>query len=1166
MAVLRIFMLGPFRVLRDEEPIPPSAWRSQQTRTILKVLVARRGYVVPADQLLEILWPDGDPHTARRRLHVRISQLRHALDPDGLSAYILTAKGGYIFNPEADCWLDTVEFEARAEWGRRCQEGGSLAEAITTYETACALYCGNFLQEDLYEDWTFADRERLRERFLTVLTELAECYAQQGRYRRAIARCHQVLATDPCREAVYVRLMLYHYYAGEQAQALHTYERCRQVLADELGVEPLAQTTALCEQIRQRQVLPIDDTVRYPEPVYEERLFEVPYSLGRTPFVGRDGEYAWLVSHVEEAIAGRGGVAVVAGEAGLGKTRLVQEVVDYACRRGVITLEGRCFELGSTLSYQPFIQTLRDYLPTADAQHLRQIPSVWLAEVARLLPELSEVFPDVPPNVRLPPEHQKSRLFEGVAQFIVHISQEQPLVIFLDDLHWADRSTLELLHYVARRIATEKVLVIGTFRSEEVGEDHPLAGLLRGMSREQKLIRLDLPLLSEEAVTELIAQMSHSSAGGRLFSRRIYRETEGNPLFIVAILQNLFEEGVLYVNEEGEWSTDYDASTVDYAELMIPPTIREVIEARLARLDEESRRLLAMASVVGQEFDPDCLRVASSRTEEELFGTLDGLLRRRLIQEESGGRGYRFDHPKVREVAYVGLDAPQRAALHRRVGEALLRLRGKDPAASAELAYHYHQGGHLAEAVRFAIRAGEHALRLYAGQEAASHFENALKWTEEADVTLDEKELALIHFNWGEALRRSGRFDEAMVHYTQALPLAQRELKQSIALQMCSVAAIQGGSVAQFSHLVPELEQELAEAGDTWALVSLRWTQGYLAAYQGEATHAWECFAASLRMARRLVARGDEPPGQLEARAYIGLARCHELWADWRCTIRYAKKALTIYTAVNDLSGIGASHTMLGAAHYGLGEWDEALRHLDYCYNLAADAGDLRTQGDVLYWAGLIYLEWGDWATVEDHAQRILTAAESTGDLLRLAFGQSLLARLSMRRGAPDEAIPVLQSHEQMARAADAGVFAAQAVRHLAEAHLLAGDPQAALVTACEGIELTRQCGLKREQGGSLRILGESLAQSGKFAKVECHLLHAEGLAQRIGCRYDLAQARRSLGVLRQKQGLAQKAKESLEAALAAFSDLGARYDMAVTQRLLSDCTSHTVERHADDQ
>ncbi len=201
MATLHVRLLGRFSLLVARQPLAGREWRSQQVRTILKVLLLRRGSPVPAEQLLELLWPDGDPQATRRRLHVRISQLRRALDRDAPSAYVLSVQGGYAFNPQADCWLDTAEFERQAALGDLCRARGALAEAVEAYESARALYRGDLLEEDLYEDWAAAERERLRGQFLALLMELAECYAQEGRYRHAIDSCRQVLAIDPCHEA-----------------------------------------------------------------------------------------------------------------------------------------------------------------------------------------------------------------------------------------------------------------------------------------------------------------------------------------------------------------------------------------------------------------------------------------------------------------------------------------------------------------------------------------------------------------------------------------------------------------------------------------------------------------------------------------------------------------------------------------------------------------------------------------------------------------------------------------------------------------------------------------------------------------------------------------------------------------------------------------------------
>ena len=245
---LSIHLLGAFEIFREGQPLPNSAWHSQQTRAICKILLARRGQVVTSDQIIDILWPADDPDSARRRLHVRISQLRRALGSG--KACLQTVDGGYRFQPDETCWLDVDEFQTQILEGSRYQDAGQQPQAIRAFEQARQLYCGDFLAEDIYADWAFAEREHYRERFLTLLTELAESYAQQGRYRLALARTRDALARDPLRESLYVRLMLYHYYAGERPQALRAFERCRAVLAAELDVPPLETTIQLAKQIR----------------------------------------------------------------------------------------------------------------------------------------------------------------------------------------------------------------------------------------------------------------------------------------------------------------------------------------------------------------------------------------------------------------------------------------------------------------------------------------------------------------------------------------------------------------------------------------------------------------------------------------------------------------------------------------------------------------------------------------------------------------------------------------------------------------------------------------------------------------------------------------------------------------------------------------------------
>ena len=347
--------------------ISSAAWRSRQGRILLKVLLLRRRHVVTSDQLLDVLWPDEDPEVTRPRLHVRISQLRRMLDPQQPQAHIQSVDGGgYILDTHSAWWVDVDAFEDASEQGRRAYEAGELPTAIGAYEEALRLYRGDLLEEDRYAEWAFAERERLLERYLTLLTELAEAYAQQGRYRRAISLYRSALERDPYRETLIVRLMLAHAYAGDSVQALRIYDRCRRRLGEEMGVEPLPSTQALAEQIRTGSLCTSEGAPAYPAPAYQGRLFEIPYSLAQMPFMGRSREYAWLVARRQEA---RPGMVLIEGEAGVGKTRLVEEALGFSAGRGARVLRVRPVLEGTAAPYESLVQALRP-LWTPDAPGL----------------------------------------------------------------------------------------------------------------------------------------------------------------------------------------------------------------------------------------------------------------------------------------------------------------------------------------------------------------------------------------------------------------------------------------------------------------------------------------------------------------------------------------------------------------------------------------------------------------------------------------------------------------------------------------------------------------------------------------------------------------------------------------------------------------------------
>ncbi|MBG0787980.1 MAG: AAA family ATPase, partial [Anaerolineaceae bacterium] len=456
---LRIHLFGHFEISVSGRGLSAQDWQSQQTQTIGKVLIANRGKVVTGEQLIEILWPEEPVETARRRLHVRISQLRSLLlDKKSL---IQTVHGGYLFLPDETCWLDVEQFQAHLTEGARLQEQGHQVEAIGVLEQARELYRGDLLAEDLYADWTYHQREALRETFITLLIELSECYAQQGRYRLAIARTRQALAKDPLRETIYARLMLYHYYAGERNQSLRVFEQCRQMLTEELGVDPLRSTVDLYKKIQEGNLWKADEGLRYPPPIYEGRLFEVPYALTEIPLVGRDREYAWLVSQWQDLDKH---IILLEGEAGIGKSRLVNRFTEYVHEQSIRTLKVQL----PPSEHRPtaaIVSALQELLTESVVHKLH--PDT-LAALAILIPKIHDRVDGIAELTPLLPNGEQQRLKQAINDLSA-VCAGMPTLIIVDDAQRLSSAAVDLLAQLGK---TFRVLL--SYRSEDTPPDHPL--------------------------------------------------------------------------------------------------------------------------------------------------------------------------------------------------------------------------------------------------------------------------------------------------------------------------------------------------------------------------------------------------------------------------------------------------------------------------------------------------------------------------------------------------------------------------------------------------------------------------------------------------------------------------------------------------------------------
>jgi DNA-binding NarL/FixJ family response regulator len=485
-----------------------------------------------------------------------------------------------------------------------------------------------------------------------------------------------------------------------------------------------------------------------------------------TPFVGREGELAALAADLDAALAGRGGVVLLAGEPGIGKTRLAEELAAQATACGALVLWGRCWEGEGAPAFWPWVQVVRAYVQAADPATLRREMGAGAADIAQLVTALRERLPDLPSPPPTEPEAARFRLFDSLASFLRAAAARRPLLLVLDDLHWADAPSLALLRFLGRELEDAGLLVVGIYRDVEVERGHPLLGTLADLTRGQRRRRLLLGGLDQQEVASFVAAVVGVAPAAEL-AAALHRETDGNPFFVTEVVRLLATQGRL---GGGAGSPLLAAG--------LPEGVKAVVAQRLGRLSDDCRRVLEVAAVLGRDFQLRALQPASDLDAERLLGLLEEAEKARIVAEVPGGLGrWRFAHALVREVLYEGLSAARRVRLHGRVGEALEAVHAADPGPHlAELAHHYlaaAPGGQVARAVRAATLAGRRALELLAWEQAAGLFERALATLELAERP-DQQQRCELLLDLGEARMAASDVPAARAAYQQVGELARR--------------------------------------------------------------------------------------------------------------------------------------------------------------------------------------------------------------------------------------------------------------------------------------------------------------------------------------------------------------------------------------------------------
>jgi class 3 adenylate cyclase len=463
------------------------------------------------------------------------------------------------------------------------------------------------------------------------------------------------------------------------------------------------------------------------EVVYERN--DPAAMLNRTPFVGRGAQLERLSARLADASAGRGSVVMLRGEAGIGKSRMLEEFADHARQRGAIVMRGACYDGDWRPSFGPLAEAIVDYSRRAPGEFAAAVGKRGRV-IARIAPGLESDDHAAPEPLSVDKEEERFRLFDAVAQFLIAVSQRAPLVLVLDDLHWADRSTVALLSHVAHFVTTESILLIGAYRDGEVDRKHPLSAALASLSRMRNFESLTLKGLEGPELADLLEMIADHNAPDQLV-KAIGEATDGNPLFIREVLLHLLEEGKILRDGQG-WTSRFSVDQLD-----LPEGVRQVIGQRLMRLSEEANRLLAVGAAFNGAFSFDVAASVAELEESAALSAIDEALDAQLVRPGANPETFDFTHAMVRHTLYAELNPPRRARLHRKIAEEMERAWGERAEEhAAEVAYQFWRGAKLAGAERgtdYAIAAANNAEAVCAHDEVVAFLRIAIELLPRSD-------------------------------------------------------------------------------------------------------------------------------------------------------------------------------------------------------------------------------------------------------------------------------------------------------------------------------------------------------------------------------------------------------------------------------------------------
>jgi DNA-binding SARP family transcriptional activator/predicted ATPase len=1101
-------ILGPLEASDDTGPVNLTGGKQQ---ALLALLLLHAGRVVPMDRLVDDLWGDAVPETAPKMVQIFVSQLRKQLPADLLR----TRAPGYLVDLRGHS-LDLLRFESLMQEGREALAQGRADAAATGFRAALALWRGPALGE-FVEPFAVLESSRLEERRLACLEERIEADLALGRHADLVGELDALVQRNPHRERLRTQLMLALYRSGRHAEALECFQTFRRMLADELGIDPPVRLKELERRMLQQDpsldlAAPSSGTVRRPA---GGTVATVPPPS--TAPHGRRRELDHLARWLEQALAGERQLAFVTGDAGIGKTTIVESFLAQSVGHAAIA-RGQCVEhRGAGEPYLPILEAL-GRLCREDREALvpllaRQAP-MWLAQMPWLLEddELEAVQ-----RRMIGASH--TRMLREMLETLDAISRATPLVLALEDLHWSDSSTIDLLGALARRSEPARLLVLGTFRrADAVAQQHPIHRLVqslrgRGLCGEIAVGPLD-PNAVEHYATERLGAGPAGEVAGVLHER-----TGGHPLFVTTLLDSWVEQGLL-----GERPPDLGRLASG-----VPRTVRQLIEQTLEQLDPADRELLSTASVVGQEFSTAAVAAAMERAEIDVDVRCDALADAGHFVVRDGeerwpdgtvGARYRFAHDLPREVLYDSLPATLRARAHARIGrrlEAAYRVHPKEIA--AKVAEHFVLGGDSGRAAAFLRLAAEQAFERLAHREALEHLTTALEMLERLPEDGER---------WSEEMALQSMLGAAQV------------AAQGWSAVEAETAFLRGRELAERIDHRDELG---------WALFRL----GSLYEVRGE----YERSEALLEEALALSVSTASAALLTDSNARLACSLFHQGVFD--DALEHAEQGLAAYdgeyfnpvtAAYGDNAG-AACHSWAALSLWFLGYPDRARERAREAVELTDDPRRRHGYATALAQAAIVEQCRLDFDATRTYAEAAIEVATRDGYRYRVATAMVIHGWACAAEGAYEQGIAELERGLELSRATGARMDDPYYLALLADASVRAGRMDAAWAAVDAGLGHAPPGRRLFIEGELHRLAGELLLRLDRRDEAEARMRQALELARRQGSPSLELRAALSLAAHLRTEGRTDAARDLMTTACSPFSEGFDSHDLVAARELL---------------